>query len=187
MNSTPTAPEPGPSTGGSLPWFGLAWVYTGAGWLFLLVLSLQWGWGGVTAAIAVRLAATLLLGIGLCGWERWAWASAVWLAALYAGLAGLLALWVGGTWLAAPSGTLSWTPLLWGLTIEDCRRVAVSAALVAAGALGWLWVLWHAQAPCDVPRRRAFTVLLRHGPWLAVPTLVADGFLLATWWSHHAR
>jgi hypothetical protein len=166
-------------------WLGLVWVYSCAFWLLGLVASAAAGEAGSMMAMGVRLAASVVVGIGLCAAERWAWAQAICLTILYAAGAGTLALTAGWALLNAPLNVLSWKPVFLGLTPAESIRLAWSAAGVAAVSSGIVWLLWRAQLQFDVPYRRPYATLLRYGPWSLIPILGADLYLLYHWSLYH--
>ncbi|HTE20890.1 MAG TPA: hypothetical protein VK689_21200 [Armatimonadota bacterium] len=169
------------------PWLGLAWVYSGVFWLLCLFATAGWSDRGVAASVAVRLAGTLAFGIGVCATERWAWAGVVCLAGFHLAAATVLATLAGVALLTAPPTTLSWTPLFLGYTVEGCRRIVVFAGVAAVMAAANIGILWRAQAQFDVPHRRPFTVLVRHGVWTCIPVLAADLYLLYSVWLSSTR
>lgn len=163
-------------------WLGLAWVWSGVFWL-LGVLSLAGrGWLFGAIAMAVRLVATLVLGVGLCATERWAWAGAVCLTALHAALGGGLAAWATHALVTLPPGVYPWRPLFLGLSAYQLSRILYLLWLAPAAAAGILLLLWRYQAQYDVPFRRAFTLLVRRGLGPATLVLLLDLYLLAGWW-----
>lgn len=168
-------------------WIGMAGVYLGT--LTLLALLTTGGGFAVPAlaALVLRAAAAVALGIGICGLERWAWAVAVCLSALHLGVDGLLALIAGWRCMTLPSSVLSWQPVFHGLTADNCGGVAIVAGVGAVLAALVLYSLWTAREQFDVPYRRAFTVLSREGmlPTLAVASV--DLYLVLGWWLSAAR
>lgn len=167
-------------------WLGLLTVYSGVLWLLGIFAAATNGWMVGAGILLLRLAGTLAVGVGLCAGERWAWAAATCLAAVYATLAAAAgSLVISG--LASHPAALSWQPVAVGLNTYLAQRVlACSGALVAGGA-GALWLLWRAQPDFDVPYRRSFTVLLHDGAWLAGLVLAADSFLVYHAWAAVAR
>lgn len=166
------------SRAGMLPavsWIGLLWVYSGVFWIALLLRAGTPGSGGV---IALRLALTLALGIGLCALDRWAWAGAVCLTSIYTLVCGAAAGAAGWTLLSLPAGTLSWKPVLWGLNAAACGRIAGASAAVALLSGGLCLALLRAAPEFDVPAGRVFSVLNGRGFWMALAILALDGFLL---------
>jgi hypothetical protein len=164
-------------------WVGLLWVYSGILWLLGMLAAAQSGWPGGTFALALRLGATLAIGVGLCAMERWAWAPAVCLAGFYGCIAaGVAAL---STWslVTAPASALSWTPLLWGLNRLNCGRLAVFSLVVAVAGAGACSILWRMQTQYDVPHRRGFTLLVRRGLLPTALLLSIDAYLLLGLWS----
>jgi hypothetical protein len=163
-------------------WVGLIWVYSGVCWLLGLFAASQAGWPEGVLALAVRLAAALAVGVGLCALERWAWGPAVCIAGMYAALGGVLAVSAFYTLLTLPPTALSWMPVFWGLRRGTTLDLGLAALLCAAAGAASLAVLWRAKEQFEVPYRRSFTVMLRYGlaPTLAV--LSADAYLVATWW-----
>ena len=169
------------------PWLGLGWVYSGVFWLLCLFATAGWSDRGVAAAVAVRLAGTLALGIGVCATERWAWAGVVCLSGFHFAAAMVLAALTGTALLTAPPTTLSWVPFFLGYTVEGCRRVLLSAGVAAGVAALNIGILWGAQAQFDVPHRRPFTVLVRDGLWACIAVLAADLYLLYSVWLSSTR
>jgi hypothetical protein len=180
---------PGYSKGAwaALMGLSLAWVYSGLFWIGGLFVAASSGWPLGAVAMGIRLVASLALGIGLSATERWAWAPVVCLSALYGSVAGGVALLAGWTFLTLPASTLSWMPVFWGLNRHHCGEVACMAAAVALLSGSVLWLLWSGLAEFDVPERRPFTTLLRHGAWEALLVVTADAYLLFGWWSLNAR
>jgi hypothetical protein len=172
---------------GSVAWLGLGWVYSGGFWVVVLLLAAAVGWPAGAAAAALRLGLTLATGVGLCAMERWGWAAALCSSALHAAAAGSIAVAGGTTLLTLPGGTLSWTPIFWGLNTRVCALVTAAAAGVAVTASLSLWVLWREQQHFDIPPGRPFSLLSRFGPWLATPILAADTYLLCGWWLQEGR
>jgi hypothetical protein len=168
-------------------WVGLAWVYSGAFWLLGLLTAAQSGWPAGTLALAMRLGGTLAIGVGLCAVERWAWAPALCLTGFYACVGLVVAGITAWAALFPPAGTLSWTPVLWGMPVDQCVRVCVLCAalfLLCAAVAG---VLWHGRSQYEVPYRRAFTVLVRKGLVPTLGLLLLDGFLVASLWTGWTR
>lgn len=160
---------------------GLACVYSGVPWLFALIGAVNSGWAAGIAAYAVCLAGTLAVGVGLCAGERWAWAAAVCLGAIYA--AGALVVTAVLLTGMLTVRALSWQPVAAGLTYATAARVVSLALLVLAGSAGALALFWRAQGEFDVPHRRAFTTLLHEGALLAMVIIAATLFLLHQGWS----
>lgn len=169
-----------------LGWLGIAWVYSGVVWLVGLWMMIALGWGAGAAGMALRLAATLLLGVGLCALERWAWAAALCLAAAYTLFAAALALAAGGTAFWAYGHAFSWMPVFLGLKRDLALRVACGACGVAVISGGMWRCLWSFQPEFDVPYRRPFTVLVQHGLLPAALVFLIDAYLLAGWWVNAA-
>lgn len=160
---------------------GLACVYSGIPWLFALLGAISSGWLPGAAAEAVCLAGSLAVGVGLCAGERWAWASATCLAAIYAvGAAGIAT--ALGSGIAGSGSALSWQPVAAGLTSGVAIRTVVLSVCALPVALGLLTLLWKAQPDFDVPYRRAFTTLLHDGAVPAAAIVAADLFLLYHAW-----
>lgn len=162
-------------------WLGLAWVYSGAFWLMALYGAVTSGWPEGAFAIALRLVATLALGVGLCALERWAWATVVSACAFYTAV-GLAAALLAVIKLTAgpPGSNLSWMPVLWGLrasTVASGGWLGIAGGAVAGGMLLFLW---HARPLYDVPPRRAFTCLVRLGLFPAIALAALDGYLFGS-------
>ncbi|MFN3648870.1 MAG: hypothetical protein ACK47B_04740 [Armatimonadota bacterium] len=168
---------------GVLSWVGMACVYSAALWLLGLFLSAFGGWPEGAVAMALRMAGTLALGVGLCALERWAWATAVCLAGLYAVVSVGWAATAGWAWLSARPGTLSWMPVFLGLNLESCARLSVLAVAAALVSGGLCYLLWRAQPEYDVPYRRPYTVLFQDGAPRALLLVAIDAFLGAAWWA----
>lgn len=168
-------------------WLGLAVVWSAAFWVWLLMVTIRGGWVLGALAVGVRLVLTLGLGVGLCALEKWAWAAAVCLAGVYTAAAGILAGAATWTCLSARPGTLSWVPLLWGLGIDRLFAVAAVAWPVALLSAAMLWLLWREQSHFNIPDRRAYTALLKDGPWPALLIAMCDGLLLFTWYGTAVR
>jgi hypothetical protein len=168
-------------------WLSLAWVYSAALWVLLLVGSLSAGWMGLAALAALRLAGTLAIGIGLCAGERWAWANAVCLALFEGGAAATLALFLNARLAALPAGTFSVQRVHWDLMVFQLRQ-----AVQGAGAVVLLWIgvgalLWRLQDEYDIPHRRPFTTLAQQGLWLSLPMVAVDALLFTAWCMWAAR
>ena len=187
MTSPPFSKRTDYPTRSWAPWLGLGWVYSGVFWLLCLFGTADSGGLHVVVAVAVRLAGTLALGIGVCATERWAWAAVVSLSGFHAAAATALATLGGAALLTAPPTTPSWKPLFLGYTLQGARGVVVAALCAAAVAAVNIGVLWPAQTQFDVPHRRSFTVLAREGMWGCIPVLLADLFLVYSVWGASAR
>lgn len=160
---------------------GLAWVYSGALWLLLLALLAQGGYFLAAGGVCLRLVATLAVGVGLCGTERWAWAMAVCMAAFYLALGLAVGTGAAQALVLLPPGTLSWKPVFLGLNTDDTVRLLVGAGLAALVSGTNLALLWRTQAHFDIPHRRSFTVLLRDGLWPALLVILVDLYLFFGW------
>lgn len=162
-------------------WLGLLLVYSGAVWLLAMLSAASTGWLAGAVALLVCLVGALALGVGLCAAERWAWAGATCLAAVYAACAAAALALLGGA-LANQGNALSWQPLVAGLNRLTIERWLGIAAGICVGSLAALWILWRAQPEFDIPHRRTFTVLLHEGALSAAVVLAADLFLLYHAW-----
>lgn len=162
-------------------WLGLVWVYSGALWLVAVWLGWINGHGELALLAFFRSMATVAIGVAICGTERWGWAVAVTLSAIYilfgAGLAAL----VGTALSQRPPGFLSWQPVLWGLTSAQCVRLLQAAAAITVAGLATVIALWRARSHFDVPTGRLYGTIVSFG---LVPTLVVlllDGLLILGW------
>src|SRR5688572_2347927 len=126
-----------------LRWLGLIWVYTGVVWLFALLGAVSQGRYPGSIAYAVRLAAALGVGVGLCAAERWGWATAVCQAGFYSVVGTALAAASGWAWITAPPGTLTWRPIFFGLTIDSCFQLSIHALLLSGVSAAVLALLWR--------------------------------------------
>lgn len=162
-------------------WLGLAGVYSAAFWAIPVWLGWSGGNGEAAALAFLRMLATVALGVGICGNERWAWATAMALAGAYIVLGVSLCLLIAAALASRPEGALSWQPVLWGLTAASCQLLAALLGLASliSGATGWL--LWRAQSGFDVPNRQVYGSIVRFGLGPALTVMALDGGLLLMW------
>lgn len=162
-------------------WLGLVWVYSALLWLVPIWIGLSTGNLEFAGLAVVRLFATVALGIGVCGDERWGWASAVALSVAYLLLGSALGILMIGALASRPEGALSWQPVIWGLLADACMRLAMAAVVVAGAAAGAIWLLWRSQSGFDVPRRQVYGTIVRFGLGPALGILMLDAALLLAW------
>lgn len=162
-------------------WLGLVWVYSGALWLVPVWLGWNEGRGELALLAFVRSMATVGIGVAICGTERWGWAVAVILGAIYAVFGAGVAAWVGTALAQRPAGSLSWQPVLWGLTSAQCVRLLQVSAAVAVAGLGTALPLWRARAHFDVPAGKLYSTLVSYGLVTTLLVLLLDGLQLLGW------
>jgi hypothetical protein len=161
-------------------WLGLAWVYSAVLW----IVPIWIGWSGENGELAVlavlRMLATVALGVGICGNERWGWAAALALAGAYIVLSVSLLAVIGAALGSRPDGALSWQPVLWGLTAAHSSQLAALAGLVTAVSGVAVGLLWRARSGFDVPPRQVYGAIVRFGLGPAICILALDGGMLLT-------
>jgi len=162
-------------------WLGLAWVYSALLWLVPVWIGVSAGNLELAGLALVRLLATVAMGIGVCGDERWGWASALALSFAYLLLGSTLGILMVGALSSRPEGALSWQPVIWGLLAEECLRLTVAAFMIAGAAAGAIWLLWRSQSRFDVPGRQVYGTIVRSGLGPALGILMLDAALLLTW------
>lgn len=162
-------------------WLGLAWVYSAVLWVIPIWLGWSGGNGELAMLAVLRMLATVALGVGICGNERWGWAAALALAVAYVVLSVSLSVVVVAALASRPEGALSWQPVLWGLTAGPCRQLASLAGLVTAISVFAVWLLWRAQSGFDVPDRQVYGAIVRFGLIPALSILALDAGILLTW------
>jgi hypothetical protein len=166
-------------------WLGLAWVYSGALWLWGTWAGWNAGAGELAVLAFVRAAATVAVGVAVCGTEKWGWATGLLLSAIHAALGwGVLAFCVW-TLATRPPGTLSWQPALWGLNSAQAIRLALCSGVVAAASTGGTLMLWRDQAAFDVPRGRAYGAIVGNGLAPAILVALVDSLLWFGWSRPH--
>lgn len=168
-------------SGSPAAWLGLVWVYSGALWLWVMWLSWKGGRADLALLALCRATATVGIGVAVCGTERWGWAVAVSLSALYAVFGAGLAALVGTALAQRPPGTLSWQVVLWGLTSAQCIRVLQAAGAVTLAGLITAVPLWRARAHFDVPAGKLYGSLVSFGLVPMLLVLLVDGLLLIGW------
>lgn len=169
--------------GAAASWIGLVYVYSGLIWLWALWSALRGEAGGPALVLALRLSATVGVGIGVCAAERWGWASMCCHLSIH-GLGSLVIAAVSG-WalLTRPPNILSWQPVLYGLVSADVVRLFLGAIGVMLAAGGALSVLWRSQGHFDVPHRRSYSVLMQYGFAPSILFAALDLLLLYGWWN----
>lgn len=157
-------------------WLGLLWVYAAVFWLWLLGRTAFDGEWSAALPVFLRMVATMIIGIGLCAGERWAWAPAVVLAGLYGAVAALGAV-LGGVALARlPGGWLSWRAVIGGMNASTTLAAVWLLSSTAAVSAGTFAVLWKRREAYDVATRRVFTPLVHEGIIPALGVLLLDGW-----------
>ncbi|MCC2671802.1 MAG: hypothetical protein K0Q72_4273 [Armatimonadetes bacterium] len=162
-------------------WLGLAWVYSGAFWLWLTWAGGNAGAGELIVLAFLRAAATVAVGVAICGTEKWGWATGLVLSSFHAFAGwGVLAL---GLWAlsARPAGSLSWQPVLLGMTSAETTRLVSAAGLVAAASTAGMALLWREQAQFDVVRGRAYGSVVQNGLAPALLVILVDYLLWIGW------
>ena len=167
------------SPGGIL---GLLWVWSAPLWLLAAMVAWWSEWYLGAGVLLLRLILTMVLGVGLCAGEIWAWAEGFCLAILHLSATGILFLGALATLLFLPAGTLSWKPVFFGLTTGRCLDVAIAAGIISAASVLTALLLWRSQSQFDLPYRRPFTTLVRLGLLPALGMFVLDALLLLAWW-----
>jgi len=160
---------------------GLVWVYSGALWLVAVWAGWTVGRGELALLAFIRAMATVGIGVAVCGTERWGWAVAVTLGAIYAVFGAGVAALVGTALAQRPPGSLSWQPVLWGLTSAQCIPLLQVAGVVTLAGLLTVVSLWRARAHFDVPVGKLYGTLVSFGVVPALLVLLVDGFLLLGW------
>jgi hypothetical protein len=174
--------RPGTTASGSpAAWLGLVWVYSGILWLIAMWLGWKGGRGELALLAFCRATATVGIGVAVCGTERWGWAVAVSLSAIYAVFGAGLAALVGTALAQRPPGSLSWQPVLWGLTSAQCIRMLQAAGAVTLAGLITAIPLWRARAHFDVPAGKRYGTLVSFGLVPTLLVLLVDGLLLIGW------
>ena len=157
-------------------WLGLLWVYAAVFWLWLLARTALSGDWATALPVLLRMTATMIIGVGLCAGERWAWAPAVVMAGMY-GLVAALGAVIGLVALVRlPGGWLSWRTVLGGMNASTTFAAVWLMTSTAAVCGGTLSVLWTRREAYDVAHRRAFTPLVHEGIIPALGVLLLDGW-----------
>ncbi|MGV3722342.1 MAG: hypothetical protein ACO1SX_15655 [Actinomycetota bacterium] len=162
-------------------WLGLAWVYSAVLWMAPIWIGWSGGNGELAVLAVLRMLATVALGVGICGNERWGWAAALALAGAYVVLSASLLAVIGAALASRPEGALSWQPVLWGLTAGHSGQLAGMAGLVTAISGVAAALLWRARSGFDVPPRQFYGAIVRFGLGPALCILALDGGMLLTW------
>lgn len=162
-------------------WLGLVWVYSGAVWLVPVWLGWTAGRGDLALLAFVRSMATVGIGVAVCGTERWGWAVALTLGAIYAVFGAGLAVWVGTALAQRPPGVLSWQPVLWGLTSSQCARLLQAAGVVTVVGIATAAPLWRARSHFDVPAGKLYGTIVSHGLVTTLLVVLLDGMLILGW------
>jgi len=168
-------------SGAPAAWLGLVWVYSGALWLVAVWAGWTTGRGELALLAFLRAMAAVGIGVAVCGTERWGWAVAVSLGAIYAVFGAGTAALVGTALAQRPPGFLSWQPVLWGLTSAQCVPLLQAAGGVTLAGLITVIPLWRARSHFDVPVGKLYGTLVSFGVVPTLLVLLLDGLLLLGW------